>query len=143
MENTGLTTIGRIAIGADGFPVIVYMNNAQRGLKLIHCGDIACTAGNTTTDLDSIYPFADIAIGSDGLPILSHRESAGELKIFHCGDPACTGGNTDYILDQYVAPDIEIAIGVDGLPLLSYVRGPYELIIAHCGDMRCSTALLK
>ncbi len=141
-EHGGEGNIGRIAIGADGLPVIGYMDNPNRGFKLFHCGDIPCTNGNTTTVLDSMYPFTDIAIGSDGLPMITYLGSAYELKTLHCGDAACTGGNTISTLDTNGGSGAELAIGADGLPLLSYIYGwTSELTIVHCGDVSCSTYL--
>ena len=41
-----------IAVGIDGLPVISYRNTSNGYLRVLHCGDIACSSGNTITDVD-------------------------------------------------------------------------------------------
>ena len=43
---------------------------------------------------------ASVAIGTDGLPILSYVEQQG-LKVIKCGNGACTGANTVTTVDRY------------------------------------------
>jgi predicted regulator of Ras-like GTPase activity (Roadblock/LC7/MglB family) len=83
-----------ITIGADGLPIISYLDSTNLNLKVAHCGDPACSAGNTITTLDSeghVGWFTSITIGADGLPIISYLDVTNNtLKVAHCSNPFCT-----------------------------------------------------
>ena len=45
-----------------------------------------------------------IAIGADGLPVISHQDVTAEaLRVTHCGNAACTAGNSSFNADDPVA----------------------------------------
>ena len=84
-----------IAIGADGFPVISYHDYTNGDLKVAKCGDASCSpAFVTLRTLDSIGDvgrYTSIAIGADGLPVISYDDSTnGDLKVAKCGDTTCS-----------------------------------------------------
>ena len=68
--------------------------------------------------------YTSIAIGADGLPVISYRDStAAALKVAQCGNAACTAGNVITTVDDpvnLVGSLTRIAIGIDGLPVISY-----------------------
>jgi hypothetical protein len=119
-----------IAIGSDGLPIISHQDGTAAGLRVTHCGNAACTAGNVSTTVDdpanTVGAFTSIAIGSDGLPIISHQEggtTGGALRVTHCGNVACTAGNVSTTVDDPangVGQFTSIAIGSDGLPIISH-----------------------
>jgi hypothetical protein len=136
-----------IATGADGFPVIAYRAVANSDLKVAKCNDPACTGGDETTTLvdtvGNVGEFASIAVGTGGLPVVSHYSStAGDLKVARCNDPACTGGDeTNSTVDAtgVVGQYSSIAIGADGLPVVSYwdvSNGDLEVV--KCDDAACA-----
>ena len=145
-----LTTIdssgggGFIAIGTDGLPVVAYDGSVVSPpsiLKVAHCGNVTCTAGNTLTTLgawESLF-FGSIAIGTDELPVMSYVFKipffATELVVAHCGNVACTAGNTETTIDDDSLGN-SIAIGADGLPVMSYSSD--ALKVAHCGTVTCA-----
>ena len=137
-----------IAIGADGLPVISYYDSYFDELKVFHCGDAACSAGNTFTTVDSDSgEYTSIAIGTDGLPVISYMEGTNnDLNVVHCGDVTCSTNNTINTLDSFpgiVGRYNSIAIGTDGLPVISYYKwGIGNLKVAHCEDVTCSTHTL-
>jgi hypothetical protein len=140
-----------IAIGAEGLPVIAHSARLpylfrSYDLRVIKCGNLGCTAGNVSTTL---FPSVDrppsIAIGVDGLPVISDRHPTDNtLRVTHCGNPSCTSGNVSVHAD---APGTgnhsSIAIGVDGLPVISHTKngsGHWALRVTKCGNPTCSTA---
>jgi hypothetical protein len=133
-----------MALGADGFPVISYehtegMSSEVRALK---CGNAACTALNT----NNLVYFASglsgadssIAIGVDGLPIISHW--APSLRVSKCGDPACASGTISSVLDPTNSGyDSAIAIGPDSLPVISHHEMTDDTLrVSKCGNIACN-----
>lgn len=79
----------------------------------------------------------DIAIGSDGLPVLCYRDGGGELYVMRGGDAACSDGNTTSLPLDQAADHCSIAIGSDGFPVVSYSRDGL-LSVAYCHDPGCT-----
>jgi hypothetical protein len=81
-----------ITIGADGLPVISYMEGTNAKLKVAHCGDTAC-ASAIYTSFNMEWGRPSITLGVDGLPVISfHSYNApnSSLKVIHCNDAFCT-----------------------------------------------------
>lgn len=115
-----------IAIGVDGLPIMSYYDAGNGNLKVLHCGDAACSSGNTTTPVDTagdVGAYTAIAIGLDGKPIISYYDvTNGNLRVLQCGNAACSSGNDSVALDSAgnVGQFTSIAIGTDGIPVVSY-----------------------
>ncbi len=145
---TGVAFEASITIGADGLPVISY--GIARTLRVHHCNDAACSSSTGSwvdlgSDPTKLKRFTSIAIGADGLPVISYYDQNGEdLKVAHCNDLACTTAGIA-IVDSAgnVGVRTSIAIGVDGLPVISYFDGDNAALkVAHCTDVACSSAVL-
>lgn len=135
-----------IAIGTDGLPVISYWEATAGALKVVKCGNAACSGGNVITAVDDnaniVGLYTSIAIGTDGLPVISYYDqTAGTLKVAHCGNPACSAGNTIALVDDpadNVGSYSAIAIGTDGLPIISYYdQTAGTLKVAKCATRTC------
>lgn len=140
-----------VAIGNDGFALIAY--NAPLGvntLKVAHCENTACSASTVTIlDIDNIRDGAAIALGSDGLGIISYQvnypQQSGNLpglKVAHCE-------NTDCSTAIYSTPGADpsightgiyssVTIGSDGFPIIGHVG--QDLKVTHCKDVTCSSS---
>jgi hypothetical protein len=139
----------KIAIGSDGLPVVAYATRNGGGdfLRFLHCGNEACTSGNASRTIDagtSSGFFPSIAIGTDGLPIISYYDNGSfDLKVVHCGTALCDAGNVTTPLDTAgtVGALGSIAIGADDLPVISYYdQTNGNLKVAHCVDVTCAVA---
>ncbi len=147
-----LADVGRyssIRIGSDGLGLVGYYDATGGDLKAVHCADIACTTPSvppsTLDATGNVGQYASIAIGTDGLGLISYYDaSGGNLKVAHCADTACSSA-TVTTLDSAgnVGQHTSIAIGLDGLGLISYYdAGNGDLKVAHCSDTACSAATL-
>jgi hypothetical protein len=134
-----------IALGADGLPVIGYREADGNRLTMVKCGNAACSASNTGGPVDTtgnVGDYSSIALGADGLPVISYRDIAnGDLKVAKCGNPACTSANTLTTVDS--AGDVgylgSIALGSDGLPVISYYDNTnHALKVAKCANAACT-----
>ncbi|MEI7743558.1 MAG: hypothetical protein WCK58_07390 [Chloroflexota bacterium] len=101
---------------------------------------------STVDTAGDVGQFASIAIGADGLGLISYYDAgAKSLKIAHCADVPCTSA-TSATLDSGgdVGKHTSITIGADGLGLIAYYDATNEhLKVAHCSDTACSTAALS
>jgi hypothetical protein len=142
--NLGYSTA--ITIGRDGLPVISYYDYTNHILKVVHCGKVDCSAGNTFSQVGSglggTVGETSIAIGGDGLPVIVYYDSY-DLKVVHCGNVTCSANNTTTTVPwiRAVGNDNAIAIGADGLPVISFYDEPNgDLLVMHCGNASCSSA---
>lgn len=130
-----------IAIGADGLPVISHWDVTAGAIRVTHCGNDSCTAGNVTTAVDSGGGVTSLAIGADGLPVIGYG-AGGALRVTHCGNLACTAGNVSTTVDDpanTVGSYSSLAIGTDGLPVIAHhdlTAG--ALRVTHCGNVACT-----
>jgi len=136
-----------IAIGADGLPIVSYWDGANSRLKVAHCADADCSGAAALTAVDSVASvgkYTSIAIGGDGLAIISYFDTTnGDLKVAQCANAECTGSATLTTVDSTgtVGQYTSIRIGSDGLPVISYydvTNG--NLKVAHCADAACSAS---
>lgn len=139
-----------LAIGADGLPIVSYGDGSAGALRVLHCGNAACTANNVITAVDDppanlVGLHTSIAIGIDGLPIISHGDTtASGLRVTKCGNVACTTASSTTVDDPPASSAGEftsIAIGADGLPVISHFdRTAGALRVTKCGNAACTTA---
>lgn len=138
---------GSLAIGLDGLGIVAYFaGSPQNDLQVAHCSDLGCTTA-TVVVLDSagdVGRNAALAIGADGLPVISYRDETGPaLKVIHCVDRACTGANAPTTVDATndAGRSTSMVIGVDGLPIVAYeqINVTGDLAVVHCTNASCST----
>ncbi|MEK7554558.1 MAG: hypothetical protein AAB518_01045, partial [Patescibacteria group bacterium] len=113
LTTKGLFSGISLAIGSDDLPVLSYASQylSPVGIHVVHCGNAKCTSGNTDTliaPLMLVPNDTSIAIGSDGLPIItfSYQDSTGpgtgnersNLAVVHCGNLNCSQNNNTKIL---------------------------------------------
>ena len=83
-----------ITVGADGLGLISYHEATDNFLNVVHCGNAACSSGNSATTVDgagNVGQYAAITLGSDGLALISYYDATNfELKVFRCSNLTCT-----------------------------------------------------
>lgn len=81
-----------------------------------------------------------LAIGTDGLPIISHHDDAtGDLRVTQCDDVRCASSTTALVDTSGLVGELSaIVIGNDGLPLIShYNRTSGNLRVTKCTSRTC------
>lgn len=83
-----------IAIGADGNPIIAYVEDARDQLMLAVCGDVTCASVATTVLVDTADQVRSpsVSITDAGNPVVAYRDvtgTASKVKLVYCNDPEC------------------------------------------------------
>ena len=61
---------------------------------MAHCSNLACSAATSNPIDSTATAYASLAIGADGLPLVSYFDSANaDLKVAHCADALCASVN--------------------------------------------------
>jgi hypothetical protein len=136
-----------IAIGADGLPVIGYLEQffIPVELKVAKCNDAACIGGDetlTTVVNPTAISQLDLAVGDDTFPVVAFG-LGGELKVIKCNDTACTGQNESIVtiadLGDQGRLHLSIAVGVDSFPVITYFDAAAQALkVAKCNDQACT-----
>lgn len=137
-----------MAIGRDGFPIIAVHDIGLQDLVVIKCNDRECRAPgekvSTVLGADGLAGFAaSIAIGTDGLPVISTFTWEGQYSsvVVKCNDTACKGADetvTELEGPLASAASSSIAIGTDGLPVIAYPLATGGVRIVRCDNPACT-----
>jgi hypothetical protein len=134
-----------IAIGSNGYPIVSYLDNTTKDLRIAACNDSSCTdATISVIDGEGEVSQTSIAIGVDGNPIVGFYEMTGrDLKVVACTNARCTAHLPPRTVDSTgeVGSQLFLAIGSNGNPIISYLDSTpnYDLKIVACTTPTCST----
>ena len=145
----GAITAGAIAAAAASFgtcPAGQYLRGIQPNGTVL-CEPIGTPPTSTTADDPApnlVGQYNSLAIGTDGLPIISHRNStAGALRVTHCSNMACTSASSTNVDDpaNQVGSHASLGIGADGLAIISHHDSTLNALrVTHCNDVACTSA---
>jgi len=133
-----------IAIGADGLPILAYLEDTTDDLRVAHCSNVACTSStiSTVASSGSVGFQPAIAKGSDDLALVAYiNGDTGSLNIAHCSNATCTSSTLSVIDASSSAANPAITIGSDDLAVVTYAdTSTGTLKAAKCVDASCSSA---
>lgn len=135
-----------VAIATDGMPVISYYDLTNGNLNIAKCTDISCATAVTPLNVDGspadIGQYSSIAIGVDGLPIVSYYDvTNNDLKMAKCLNANCSIANGDYTVSRdtdNAGQYSSVIVGIDGLPVVVYYGiGNADVKFFKCNDQNC------
>jgi hypothetical protein len=152
--NVSFTGETSLAIGADGLPIMAFRGRVPGSSKVkvmvAHCDDRVCSSSTATALEDEVF-LPSIAIGGDGLPVISYRSFAHGLRVAHCTNLRCTSA-TFATVDEVGFFDLRalaMTVGPDGYPTIAYqdqlrrTNAPGSATkVAHCLDYGCTRATI-
>lgn len=132
-----------ITIGTNGWPIVSYYDHQTSALWVAYCQPHDCSTSTSWHQLDNsgtVGQHSSIAIGSDGLPIISYfdQDNSG-LKVAHCDTVTCGSATTNLVSNaSFEGVRTSIAIGSDGFAIVSHSASS-DLKVSHCDNVACST----
>jgi hypothetical protein len=126
-----------LAIGADGFGLISYLDVTDNRLGVAKCLNANCSSATVSRpgSAGNGGAFSSLAVGADGLGIIAFKDGASDaLMVAHCVEPRCRVATFESIPQRGLAGwYISLALGVDGRALVSnYLLWPLDdLDVVH------------
>ena len=144
-----------IRLDASGNPVIVYHDVTNDVMKLVHCDDPICGAGDdvpVVLDADgSTGVDPSLQLDAAGFPVISYADTIVStaarrgLRVLRCNDPGCTGGDdVPVVVDpaaggRFTGLSSSLQLDAAGNPVISYVDpGGSNVYVIHCNDPACT-----
>lgn len=137
-----------LVVGADGFPVIAYLDASAGDIRVAKCADATCASPTISVAYDfaaasTSFHGLSLTVGNDGLPLFALQPGVNRrLVAVKCNDPACAGGDESVnVVDEpanLVGYHPAVTIGADGNPVVSYgdiTAGALKL--AKCNNPSC------
>ncbi len=129
------------AILKNGLPLIAYTQNGN--VELMFCGNWACNSVNTIRTIDSgSTGQVSVAVGSDGVPVLSYFKGGGsaDLYLARCNNSTCSGTATKTRINTGGVSNQNTVIGLrsGNIPGILFRDGSANLKYVSCVDQVCT-----
>ena len=138
-----------LQLDASGYPMVVYHDDNNGDLEMIHCNDVNCVGGNETkTTIETandVGDFASMTKDSSGNPVIVHYDGSNlGLRIVHCGNTDCSSGNVANTINSPNNSDfgyyeLDVELNASGNPvILSSQLSTWSTYLTVCNDVNCS-----
>jgi hypothetical protein len=127
-----------LAVDSSDNPIVSYLDyvGVTPFLKVVHCGNPGCTAGNMTTSAGPNGYASSMRLDSAGNPVIAFEGAGNAISVLHCGNPSCTAGNTTTAFGGGRNPSLDL--DSSGNPVVSYTASGV-LSLIRCGNPTCSS----
>ena len=138
MSSPGSGAETSVAVDTAGRPVVAF-----NGPRILRCGNLSCTSGNSVELLDSGGRYTSLKLDATDGPVVAYLDSVNnDLKLLHCNDPLCDGGDESIeVVDStgMVGSWTSLRLGGAGYPVVSYYDATnQDLKVLHCNDADCA-----
>jgi hypothetical protein len=138
-----------LQLDSAGRPVVSYLDVPNGTMKLLRCGDIWCTSGNSIQTVDTIgsccggSPYTSLQLDSSGNPVIAYYDSVDDdLRLVHCTNLDCSGPQSPVDVDNSVnnvGTYASMKLDSSGFPVISYYDATLaDLKVAHCVSADCT-----
>lgn len=145
--DTSATGVANVNAVANATGAIVAYRATVGGVSQVRisaCGNALCSTSTSSLVENNAQVGTSIglALGADGLPILSYYSDLNQLRIAKCANATCTS-STKLTLDTTTGAgiDSDIAFNGSGLPVIAYSTGT-DVKTVTCGNQSCSSGNL-
>jgi len=123
--NAHQSSLSSLALASGDIPVMSYFTKSPNfDLRLIRCGNPACSSGNTINIIDTgqVGRTSSVEITSDDKPIISYYDQTNDdLKLAICSDITCssktiTTVDSGFLVGQWNS----LVLSSDDIPIISY-----------------------
>ncbi len=139
-----------VEIGADGLPLLAYVDTGSQDAHVVKCGNAKCSSGNIDSTIDAVVGVGgsptieiDLFVPPDGIPIVAYFEaSQGDLRYVRCGNASCSSSNTATTIQSTgnVGLSARIAMTAAGNPMMAYLAtSPKRVLYSVCSSLTCAS----
>ena len=142
----GYTHVGygaSLVLDAAGYPVVTYSDQLNNTLRVLHCGDANCSAGNSIVDIPTRVSSSATTLKLDaaGNPVVAYlvddAVNGTGLAVLHCGTPTCSSGYSLTVVTPDIASQASMQLDGNGFPAITYTATTH-LKLLRCGNANCT-----
>ncbi len=144
------TLFPSIAVGADGNPIVAWLDGNSLEINAARCAEPTCESPVEAHVLGSagiVGGYISLGIDPAGRPVVVwYDDDEGDLVYALCGTPSCSASNQVHRVDTVglVGAHASLAFAPNGFAVIAYFAiEQRDLKVAVCLDEACSTSVRR